>query len=72
MASSNFEFFVLALNRVEAHGVSLHQKRETLHTAFCRIKNQYGQVFLNSVLFGVCEEWVIAGFRRTDRGQCRP
>ncbi len=34
MASSDFEFFALALNRVE-----------TLHTAFCRIKNQYGQVF---------------------------
>ena len=61
MASSDFEFFALALNRVEI-----------LHTAFCRIKNQYGQVFLNSVLFGVCEEWVVAGFRRTDRGQCRP
>ena len=35
----------------------------------------YGQrarFILNSVLLGVCEEWAVAGFRRTDRGQCRP
>lgn len=35
----------------------------------------YGQrarFILNSVLLGACEEWVVAGFRLTDRGQCRP
>jgi len=46
MPRSDYEFFVLLLNRAAAGAEKrLHQNPEKLHTAFYRLKTRYGEIF---------------------------